>query len=234
MESKDMRLEAILDYEMDELEGKAYKLCLIWLDLSKKIFPDMQHFGKMKKGDPRKSLMFKLCYKLVRETNTILEESDYKLYVRAQLDVLKHILNNKGNPVIDVNCLVGEKAWRRWKMWKSKYDSIISKPMEDSRPIEAGVIKAVDGLEKTKEFITKNIGSSPDFDKFKECYVNKNIIRWINFGKISPYYIAISPFVKKLFKEEDYTKINFCIDLYKPCINDVVLNHFKKLFPHEF
>jgi hypothetical protein len=38
----------------------------------------------------------------------------------------------------------------------------------------------------------------------------------------------------KLFKEEDYTKVNFCIDLYKPCITDAVLNHFKKLFPHEF
>lgn len=62
-EIKDVRLEAILDYEMDELEGKAYKLCLIWLDRSRKVFPEYQHMG-MKRGDPRKSLIFKVCYKL--------------------------------------------------------------------------------------------------------------------------------------------------------------------------
>ena len=55
-----MRLDAILDYKMDELEGRAYKLCLIWLDRSRKVFPDYQH-STMKKGDPRRSLIFKMC-----------------------------------------------------------------------------------------------------------------------------------------------------------------------------
>ena len=51
-----MRLEAIIDYEMDRLEAKAYKLLLLWLDKSRKMFPNYAH-AKMKKGDPRKSLI---------------------------------------------------------------------------------------------------------------------------------------------------------------------------------
>ena len=65
----------------------------------------------------------------------------------------------------------------------------------------------------------------------QECYINNNIFRWINLGKISPYYLAISSFVKKIFTEDDYKKINFELDVYMSCINDNVREKFKELFP---
>jgi hypothetical protein len=231
-EIKDVRLEAILDYEMDELEGKAYKLCLIWLDRSRKVFPDYQHTG-MKRGDPRKSLIFKVCYKLVRETQGVLEDKDYPLYIRAQLDVLRHINTGKGHPLIDANCLVGEKAWKRWKLWKRKYDSISAKPTEVSQAAGPGVVKAIDGLERTKEFLTKTLGAAPGIDKYREAYLNNNLFRWANFGKISPYYLVISPHIATVMTPEDFKRLNFDPSLYKSCITDEVMQRFKEMFPHE-
>lgn len=231
-EDMDMRLEAIVDYEMDELEGKAYKLCLIWLDRSRKVFPDYQHTG-MKKGDPRRSLIFKICYKLARETQGILEEKDYSLYVRAQLDVLRHINCGKLQPLIDPNCLVGEKAWKRWKLWKRKYDALTQKPCEVPQATAPGTAKAIDGLERTKEFLTKALGANPGIDKYREAYTNRNLFRWINFGKISPYYMALSPHLNAVMSQDDLKKLNFDVGVYKPCLTQEVLVKFKELFPHE-
>jgi len=224
------------DFDFDELELKAYKLCLIWIDKSRKIFPRYKHTA-MKSGDPRKSLMFKVCYKLVRETQGVLKEDEYPLYIRAQLDVLRHIyINNtrKTQPLIDANCLVGDKAWKRWKLWKNKYDSISSKPSEVSQPIGPGTIKALEGIERTREFFAKTFGANPTIEKYRESYINNNLFRWINFGKISPYYIAMSPYIASTLKPEDYKRINFDPDLYKPCITDEVIKKFKEIFFYEF
>jgi hypothetical protein len=231
-EDRDVRLDAILDYDMDELEARAYKLCLIWLDRSRKVFPDYQH-STMKRGDPRKALIFKVCYKLVRETQGVLEEKDYGLYVRAQLDVLRHINMGKTHPLIDANCLVGEKAWKRWKLWKRKYDSLTQKPSEVPQVTAPGTAKAIAGLEDTKEFLAKTFGASPSLDKYKEAVLNRNLFRWINFGKISPYYLALSPYIAQVMGPDDLKKLNFDIGVYKPCLTDEIAAKFKEMFPHE-
>ncbi len=226
----DTRLNVIIEYGMDELEAKAFKLSLVWRDLSLKMFPDYSH-TKIRSGDPRKSIAFKMCYKLIRETQGIIPDNDYPLYVRAQLDILKHINKGKTLPLIDPGCLVGDKAWKRWKLWKKKFDQIIVKPKEAES--FSGEAKVLDGIEKTKEFIVKNLGPSPDLQKYKEVYINKNLIRWINLSKISPYYLAISPYIKNIMSEEDFLKINFDPKMYKDCITNTVLEKFKELFPYE-
>ena len=224
-------LDAVEKYNMDDLEAKACNLSAMWLEQSRRTFPDYRH-STMKKGDPRKSLIFKIAYKLARETQGILENNEYSLYIRAQLEVLKYINSGKDHPLIDPNCLVGERAWKRWKLWKKRYDSVKNKPAE-SVANGIGFQKAIDGIEKTKEFIAKIFGSEHTLNKMQECYINNNIFRWINLGKISPYYLAISSFVKKIFTEDDYKKINFELDVYMSCINDNVREKFKELFPYE-
>lgn len=221
-------LDAPEKYNMDQLESTACKIAAIWLDLSRKTFPDYRH-STMKKGDPRKSLIFKICYKLARETQGILDSNDINLYVRAQLDVLKYINSNNSHPLIDPNCLVGEKAWKRWKLWKKRYDTIKNKPPE-SIVSGIGFKKAIEGIIKTKEFIVKSFGDDWNIEKFRQCYINNNIFRWINLSKISPYYLAISPFVKEVFTEDDFKKINFDINVYLPCINQEVQKEFDSLF----
>jgi hypothetical protein len=225
-------IESAEKYEMDELETQACHIASMWLEQSRKKFPDYRH-ATMKKGDPRKSLIFKIAYKLVRETNGILTKEEYPLYIRAQLDILKAINRDNDHPLIDPNCLVGEKAWKRWKLWKKKYDQVRNKPKDTVEVTGVGIQKALEGIEKTKEFIVKTFGPDVNFDKYKEAYINNNIFRWINLGKISPYYLAISPFVKKLFTEEDYKKINFDLNVYLPCIDGSVLARFGSLFSFE-
>lgn len=226
-------LDAIVEYEMNDLESKAFKLCLNWIHYSRKIFPNYQH-GRISHGDPRKSLTFKLCYKMVRESQGIIEEKEYPLYVRAQLEVLLHISKtSKVHPLVNANCLTGEKAWKRWRLWKVRYDSALAKPTESSKQSLPGVEKAIAGLENTKEFIVRNLGAEPTLEKYQECYINKNLLRWINLNKISPYYVALSPYISKIITPEDLNKINFHIDVYKPCCTEIVVEKFKQLFNYE-
>jgi hypothetical protein len=230
-----MRLDAIIEYQLDELESRAYKILSLWVERSRKLFPNYRH-ASMKKGDPRKSLIFKICYKLVRETQGVLEESDYNLYVRAQLEILKHINNGKIEPLIDPHCLVGEKAWKRWKLWKKKYDTLSANPLKQTSETvvtQTGVLKAIQGLERTKEFLAKTFSGDLSYEKFNEAFLNNNLFRWISWNKISPYYVVISPFLKKILKNDDYKKIDFDLEIYKPYINDDVMIKFYELFPLE-
>ena len=232
-EENELSLESISKYKMDEMESKAYKLAIKWVQLSKKIFPNYNH-TVIKKGDPRKSLIFKFCYKLARETNGLINEEDYDLYIRSQLDIIKHMSN--GNPVlVTPACLVGEKAWARWKLWKKRYDKISKKPTSkvETPPSanKSGYYKAFAGLDQTKEFFNKN---SLVFNLITFQEKKSDIIRWINLNKISPYYICISPLAKKILQKEDYARMNFDISVYDSCINEEVLNKFKELFPNEF
>ena len=55
-------------------EELACKIVLIWNEKTRTIFPNYSH-PKIKVGDPRKSLIFKIAYKLCRETAGLLLES---------------------------------------------------------------------------------------------------------------------------------------------------------------
>jgi hypothetical protein len=176
--------------------------------------------------------MFKICFKLVRETQGVLNDDEYPLYVRAQLDVLKHINSQNGRALIDPNCLVGEKAWKRWKLWKRRYDMIKNRRDQTGTSTPQGIIKALDGLEKTKEFLAKSLGEcSPA--KYREAYLNNNFFRWYNLGKISPYYLAMSSYLQGVLKPEDLQRLNFDIGVYIPCIDLSVKQRFSELFPGE-
>lgn len=228
-----MRLDAIVDYNMDMLEARAYKLVLLWLDKSRSMFPDYKHARMRKEGDPRKSQIFKFCYKLARETQGILEESDYPLYVRAQLEILKHITRGKEHALIDPNCLVGDKAWIRWKLWKRKYDER-SKVIEDKNPVPANQIKVVEALNRTREFLAKSFGAEICAEKLQEAVLNKNLQRWVALGKISPYYLVLSPLVKKAFPDGVEKLIpNLDLEIYRQIITPEIEAWFAKNFSTE-
>ena len=116
---------SITKYKFDSEEEAAYKLAQKWIELCLKYFPNYQHTHK--KGfnltaNPKKSIIFKICYKLLRETKGLIDSSEYLLYMRAQLEILK--VQSQKNPMVSIEpaCLVGDQAWKRWKLWKKKYD----------------------------------------------------------------------------------------------------------------
>lgn len=221
-----MRLDAIVDYNMDVGEAKAYKLTLLWIELSRKAFPDYKHARVLTKGDPRKGLIFKICYKLQRETQGILEEKDYPLYIRAQLEILKHLTRGNTHALIDPNCLIGEKAWIRWKLWKKKYEQV-SQQCESKASVPLLNLKVADSLQKTKEFLVKTFGPEISTEKIQEAFVNKNLHNWIKMGKISPYFLVLSPLLNGIAID---SLANLDLDVYRQAVNPDTKTIYEKIF----
>ena len=221
-------------YGLTDEEIFSFKISQIWVELCEKYFPQYNHTHKKAwnlKSNPKKSIVFKICYKLQRETKGLLEESDYPLYIRAQLEILK--IQSKDNPLVLVEpaCLVGDKAWKRWKLWKKRYDAKARSPLVQNQIDKSSYLKAKEGIIRTKRFIEKNFGKSPKLNDYVSS--KSNLLNWINFGNISPYYMAISPYMMSIFKDEDYKKLNFDIRFYKDCINEDVKKLFLDLFGYE-
>ena len=104
-------LDKIIEYNMTPMEAKAYKIALLWRVLFRKEFPN-ERLAKEKLGDPRKSFVFKHCYKLANETQGSIDDKDYKLYILAQLQVMKNITDGKIHAMISPEILSGPKSWR--------------------------------------------------------------------------------------------------------------------------
>ena len=225
------------NYKMTYEETKAYKIFLFWHETLKKLFPDLNH-GRMTKGDPRKSNVFKYSYKLMRETQDKLQEDEYKLYVFAQLDILRRItINDSEKPLINVNCLTGEKAWKRWLLWKSKYEKLV-KQRKTTLKVSTGSFsisleKVIHGLKSTSEFLRKNIKENYSLEDFKVRIENGDFRRWILLHKISPYYLLLSNFYSQFHKKIDLKKLNIELDVYKVSINDNTQKIYEELFKNE-
>ena len=150
-------LELIIKYKMNDLEATAFKLTLLYEELCKKEFPNERHVKISKDKDPRKTTLFKYCYKLARETKGLFKEKDYKLYILAQLQILRLAKEGNIHALIEPQILVGEKAWKRWKIWKRIYDKKINK-IKNSQ--ELGIVtsesKIKIELKSTLLFLKKN------------------------------------------------------------------------------
>lgn len=215
----DFNLEPIFEYKMNKVEANAYKLGLLWIFYSRKHFPDYKHTSNFpKKGDPRKTSLFKHCYKLV--SKNILDEYDYKLYVNAQLQILKQIKIGEAHPLIEPGVLSGEKAWVRWQMWKKRYDKIKKVKTEvDLIPFE-NIKKELD---KTKNFFVSTMEELTE-DSFK--LIAKDVERLVTIQKVSPFYGLLSPWAKKYCKFND-------LDIYEPSITKEVKDYFRLIFEYE-
>ena len=216
-------LELILKYKMEDTEAKAYKLCLLYEELCLKEFPNERHIKLSKKTDPRKTTIFKYCYKLLRETKGIFNEKDYYLYILAQFQVLKLVKEGDIHALIEPQILVGDKAWKRWKIWKKIYEK---KMNSLNTAEELGIVtsesKIKIHLKNSHKFLKKNNCLNLDEIKNKSSDVD----RWIRNGQISPYYVILSPLFSKI-------KMDLDKSLYSPSITPDIEDFFKKEFKDE-
>lgn len=217
-----MNLEPILTYNMNKKEAACFKIGLIWMYLTKKYFPENMSTGSYpKKGDPRKSILFKMCWKLYTETQGLIPFEDYKFYIRAQIDIIK---TNSTTPMINPSCLVGDKAWMRWKVWKKFHQSQTVSKQEVQKTPEH-VIK--NELKSTKKFLFGKFDGQPTEEHI--MMAQRDLIRWLAIGKISPFYLILSPWVKKNCEINSET-----LDLHKNSISDEIEEFFKKTFDYEY
>lgn len=226
-----MRYEAIIDWEMTESEGHAYKLALLWEELVNKIFPNQKITTLPKKGDPRKSNLFRYCWRLQRETKGLLKPEEYRLYITAQLQILR-IHNGRVEP----NALCGDKAWVRWRIWKRLYDAKC-KEQKETPKVAAKILnpKIVKELDCTKRFLYEKMEGEPTLEKMKAFCKKKMFKIWTLSAKVSHYYLLMSPWISKLVTIKDLEKqIGFDSGVYKGNINEDILSHFKQEFDYEF
>ena len=166
----------IKKWGMDAAEATVFKLCLLWEEVVEKELEGvaLTHVTRLrKKGDPRKSTLFKYCWKLFRETKGLIPVNEYKLYMRAQIQVFKNLERDfgkktDGGPRIDAQVLCGPKAWMRWMYWRNLY----RKQTRVEEHVEQVQTEATDGyaykvsqeLAHTKRFMEQQAGGASTKD----------------------------------------------------------------------
>lgn len=229
-------LDNILRYQMTPQEAKAYKLNCVYLEYVKKMFPHMSK-ERIGRGDPRKTYLFKVCIKAIRELQHQLPESEYHLFVKAQLDIIKINNEKRDNvPNITPTCIVGEKAWKRWCVWKKVYDQ---SRLKQKNAQEVGLHNVNEEevkrqLKDTKETLVKKL-KSYDCDKIKSAIENRTFLRWLAVGQISPYYAILSPQFQRWVNSLNISNVaGIDFSIYNSNITDNIKDYFKELFPCEF
>jgi hypothetical protein len=226
------KYDAIFQWNMSDLEAKTYKIACTWEEQVKRIFPDLQQFSRLpKKGDPRKSNLFRFCWKCLRETRGLLKDDEYKLYVIANLQILKV---HQGR--VEPNALCGDKAWYRWLVWKKHFDrksaEMAGDRLQEVKEVDPKMFKDI-GL--TKRFLFEKCEGDPTLEKMRSFVESPKIRMWVQSQKIAPIYVLLSPWIAKLTDRSVIMK-KLQIDpvVYENKIDDTVREFFKKEFHHEY
>lgn len=230
-----MSLESIIQYEItDPQHIKAIKLCLLWEKIMDAELPNY-HKNRLGKGDPRKCLLFKHCLKLVRDTVGLIPDDQFKLYIFAQIFMLKNCTDGTVHALIEPNILHGDNAWKRWEIWKKRYDKEMFKRTAtvETSDVTANQSNIAVEFRKTKKFLEEQLGANYSKEKLITVLKNKELVKWVSFQKISPYYLILSPLVNSVYKNLDDT-FSFDIDLYNKSLSPELKADFKKIFENEF
>lgn len=235
-----MRYDAIFEWKMTPAEAEVFKLAVLYEREFLRIFknqPQLDGQGYRrntipKRGDPRKSNLFRHCWKLRRETRGLLQEHEYERYIQANFYILR--LNHAH---VEPNAVCGDKAWVRWRVWerrrKRKEEELASK--EPAPSANTTDPKLMRDLDRTKKFLYEKFEGEPTVEKLKR-FVDDGIFRlWVGMGKINPSYIVLSPWVRQ---STDIGKV--CRECYldplllQERITDAVQQYFKEEYKHEF
>jgi hypothetical protein len=230
-------LENIILYKMNEQEAFAYKLCMIFQQIVLKELKDYNKKGLVIPNgtDPRKSILFKYCYKLSRETKGLIKNEDYKLYIYSQISTLRNYSNGDVHSLITPACLCGEKAWMRWKIWKNKFDKQFKKSLNENNSdnIKMSQTDLEIELLRTKKFFNSVFGDNYKKTNIENSIKDKDIVKWVSFNKVTPYYLVLSPIIPRYFENIDDS---FSVDseILLKSVNDSIKNFFKTHFTVEF
>lgn len=227
-------LDPIFTHKMSMAESETYQIALLWEEELSRAFPAEErqrlpaHNRLPRTKDPRKSALFKYCWKIRRELKGLIRHEEMPLFIRGNLLILK-----KYDACVDINAMTGEKAWMRWKVYqrwfKQKQQETASTPQLE------GVLdqKIAKQLDRTKKFIFDHCDGEPTFEKLKAFHDDGILGLWIAQDQISKYYVALSPFMKP-YAEELARKYMFDIKLHISKASEGVLAYFREEFSHEF
>ena len=184
-------------------QDSAYRLCCVWINLFTKIFPDYVYGRIPQVKSLRKSTMWKVMMKLIREKN-YKSIQEYEHYIKAQLSIMKKY-SMSGPVLVEPTILVGEAADRRWFFWKKLVAKANKLTRQQYSMLESDMeFDLTVSLTEIEKILEENI----NFENFQNCFgkIKTSII----LRKIKPIYVHISNWIKKL--PDDLRN-----DLYKRC-----------------
>jgi hypothetical protein len=199
----------------------AFRLGQIYMELEKKYFPTESRAKYPKKGDPRTSELFRLCYKMVNDNKDKLKPQEYRLFMQAQLSILKNI---KAGPASQLfygpRCLIGDPAWGRWVVW-SKYAKA-QKVVESSSP--EPVENYTEDLLKTKTLLENKL-KPLNKDTMNAALVSGQIFRLAMLKVISPIFLRACPLVQKYISSHPEVSRLYDVKITEPLPKEVVLKY---------
>jgi hypothetical protein len=236
-------LETIIEWNMTPEESETFHIALVYeTEFKKMFFSDTKEslsYGLSlrrnclpRRGDPRKSNLFRHCWKLRRETRGLLEKNEYKNYVKANLFIVKV---NGG--AVDPACITGDRAWIRYKVWKRRYDQKLSEINSQGGSVLKNTLnpKIFSEIDRTKKFLFEKCEGQPNFEKINK-FIKDGIFKlWVATNKISYYYLTLSPFVEKsLQKDVLFSFCNASENLIRNSITPEILEYFKNEYRYEY
>jgi hypothetical protein len=222
-----MDLAAILDYEMTPDEAQAYKIAVLWEKIASEQFPEYKHGKLRKRGDPRKSNLFKVAWTLHERTKGVLAPDEYKYYVLAQLSLLRELNKVHGDVMISPQCLLGDKAWVRWKVWKRKLDEACKTRLAEDLKMTMSEDKLRSELGRSRQFLMQRFDGVWTRDKLLGHVTD--LIRWVASGTVSPYYAVASPWCTDLPQD----RMPLDLSAYRKQLPASISTVFCELFPEE-
>lgn len=223
---------------MTQEEAEAFHLALLYEKEYLRIFNNSLDVFSLKRntiprrGDPRKSNLFRYCWKLKRETKGLLEKKEYKNYIIANLFIVK--INNG---YVEPTCITGDKAWIRYKVWKRKYDQKILEADCDKERIVNPVYdkKIIFQIDKTKKFLFEKCEGYVSYEKIKNFIDNGVFSLWCASQKVCCYYLILSPYIQKSEKKNDLLGFyNVSEDVIKNSLNKDIIKYFYQEYKHEY
>lgn len=190
-------ISKVIEYNLDETESLVLYLCYLWIYYYKKIIPNNSFVRFSKKTNPTKSILFKTFYKLYQTTKDKIEYKQYKQYIQAQLYILKNINDStKNGIIIDVNSVLGEKAWSRWKLWEKNLNQKIKNKEKLKENSGFNYNFYIDKINRSEEFFNRNI------NKFGEEQIVSKVNQWIKLNKIDPLFLFYNEKLKNLLDKK--------------------------------
>lgn len=229
-----MQLDAVFQWNMKPLEAEVFSLAVTYEQLFRKIFgaqadgQAVRRNSVPKRSDPRKSNLFKHCWKLRRETRGLVESHEYKNYILANLTIIK-----LHNGHVQPNCICGDRAWVRYKVWKRLYDEKMAEAGCAAPPPSVSTTnpKLIGEIDRTKKFLFEKCEGEPTYDKIRQFIENGIFKLWVATGKVSPYYLVLSPYVKKTGAIDSLFSI---CPSSQGVINDKITPEVRNYFNHEY
>jgi len=223
----DEKLSAIIEYSMTPDETAAFKIALLWERMSRETFPDYKHAALRKRGDPRKSNLFRVCWTLHQRFKGVLAPEEYKYYILAQLSIFKELNREHGDLMITPQCLLGDKAWIRWKVWKRRLDQACKNLMSEQLSIVMSEDKLRTELGRSRLFLMQRFEGV--WTKEKLLAHVTDMLRWVASSKVSVYYLALSPWCREIPQD----RISIDLSMYRKHLTPESSRVFAEVFPEE-